>query len=758
MTNTYKAIGKSIERVGACEKVTGRALYSADIELHNPLTLKALRSDRPHAEILAVDAEKALRIKGVVSVFTAKDIPGKNLTGIIIKDQPMLVPDKVRCIGDPVALVAAETEAAAEQALKAIEVVYRNLPAVFDPEEAMAAGAPKVHAKGNVLVSRTIRRGDAEQAFMQCRSVIARTYRTSMIEHNYLEPDAGAGFVNADGTLVIYASTQNPHYDHRDVVTLLGVEDDRVRIIQAATGGGFGSKLDLNVQGFIGLALYHLKRPVRYVYTREEAYLSTAKRHPLIMRMKTGTDAAGRLLALQVTIICDTGAYASYGPAVANRASVHATGPYEIANIDIRSYGVYTNNPFCGAMRGFGTPQIAFAHESQMDLHAQDLELDPLELRLLNCHRPGATTATGQVLSASVGIGDCLAALKPYYQEALQNWAGKPVVPYKRKGIGIGAMWYGIGNTGVQNPSTARVEMDLEGAVTLFTGCADIGQGSSTVLSLIVAEVLGIEPQTVRLVTADTQFTTNAGATSASRQTYISGNAVKQAAEHLAEVLKTEAASKLRTVKSALVFDGGCVVVAGQAEKCATFAELAKRIKSKGTSLSWQGYFDPETVPLDPQNGQGVPYATYAFAAQLALVSVDVLTGEVAVERVVAAHDVGKAIHPENVVGQICGGIAMGIGFALMEEFEPGKTLSMKDYHIPTCADMPEVVPIIVESPEPSGPFGAKGVGEPALIPTAPAILNAIADALGARIYALPANLERVLAASIAAGHFKPAP
>jgi len=317
-------------------------------------------------------------------------------------------------------------------------------------------------------------------------------------------------------------------------------------------------------------------------------------------------------------------------------------------------------------------------------------------------------------------------------------------------------MWYGIGNTGVQNPSTARVEMDLDGSVTLFTGCADIGQGSSTVLSQIAAEVLGLDAKRIRLVAADTKFTTNAGATSASRQTYISGNAVKQAVEQLADVLKTEAVNKLRVAKSALMFDGGCAVVVGQPDKRVAFAELAKRIKSKGTSLSWQGYFDPETVPLDPQTGQGVPYATYAFAAQLALVTVDVLTGEVSVEKIVAAHDVGKAIHPENVIGQICGGVAMGLGFALMEEFEPGKTLSMKDYHIPTCADMPEVVPIIVESPEPSGPFGAKGVGEPALIPTAPAILNAIADALGVRLYALPANLERVLAAGMAAGHFKP--
>ena len=758
MTTNLKTIGTSIERVGAREKVSGRALYSADIELENPLTLKALRSDRAHAEILAINAEKALRIKGVVSVFTARDIPGKNLTGIITKDQPMLVPDKVRCIGDPVALVAAESESVAEQALKAIEVVYRDLPAVFDPEAAIREDAPKVHAKGNVLVSRTIRRGDVEQAFARCRSIVEKTYRTSFIEHTCLEPDAGAGFVDADGTLVIYASTQSPHYDHKDVVALLGVEDEKVRIIQAATGGGFGSKLDLNVQGFIGLALYHLKRPVRCVYPREEAYLATAKRHPLIIRMKTGADAAGRILAMRADIICDTGAYASYGPAVANRAAVHATGPYEIANVDICSHGVYTNNPFCGAMRGFGTPQIAFAHESQMELHAAELGLDPLELRIRNALQVGSTTATGQILDASVGIADCLKVLRPHYEEARRSLAAFPTVPFKKRGVGIGAMWYGIGNTGVQNPSTARVEMDLDGTVTLFTGCADIGQGSSTVLSQIAAEILGLAPQAVRLVTADTQHTTNAGATSASRQTYISGNAVKEAAEKLADVLRTEAVNILREAKSSLVFDSGHVAVSGQTEKRVSFAELAKRIHSKGISLSWQGFFDPETVPLDPRFGQGIPYATYAFAAQLALVSVDVLTGEVSVERIVAAHDVGKAIHPENVIGQICGGIAMGLGFALMEEFEPGRTASMKDYLIPTCADMPEVVPIIVEAAEPTGPFGAKGVGEPALIPTAPAILNALANALGTRIFHLPANLERVLAASIAGGHFMPAP
>ena len=754
MDNPSKFIGKNILRSGAFEKLRGEAVFSADVELDSPLVLKALRSGRAHADVVGIDPAKALGLDGVVAVFTAKDIPGKNLLGIINKDQPLLASNKVRSIADAVALVAADTEEAANSALSAIEVTYRDLPAVFDPEEAMGPNAPKVHEKGNILSVRKVRRGDTEQAFERCKSVIEKTYRTSMVEHNYLEPDAGAGFVDNDGTLVVYASTQNPHYDHKELVSLLALEDDQVRVIQAATGGGFGSKLDLNVQGFIGLALYHLKRPVRYVYTREESYLATAKRHPLLIRMKTGCDDKGRLLAMKATIICDSGAYGSYGIAVANRAAVQATGPYEVENVDIQSYCVYTNRPFCGAMRGFGTPQIAFAHESQIDLHAEELMVDPLEIRLINAHRLGTKTATGQTLNASVGIGECLEALKPYYAQARESWKKSEVNGFRKRGIGIGAMWYGIGNTGAQNPSTARVEMDLEGTVTLYTGCADIGQGSTTTLTQIVAEVLGIEPHTIRTVVGDTKYTTNAGATSASRQTYISGNAVKEASEKLAEVLLTEAVNRLKAAKSSLAFDSGHVLVSTNPEKRIAFSDLAKRIRAKGAPLSWQGFFDPVTVPLD-ENGQGDPYGTYAFGAQMAMVTVDVLTGEVSVEKIIAAHDVGKAIHPENVVGQLCGGVAMGLGFALMEEFEPGKTISMKDFHIPTCADMPEVVPIIIESPEPTGPFGAKGVGEPALIPTAPAILNALADAMGERIWSLPANLERVMEAIVRSGNFR---
>jgi len=754
MQTEMKTIGKNIARRGSVERVRGNPIFCADLELENPLVLKALRSDRAHARIVRIDTGRAGRIPGVVRIFTASDIPGKNLAGIINKDHPLLVPDKVRHVGDAVALVAAESEDAASAALEAIEVAYEDLPVVLDPEEALKEDAPRIHDGGNLLFTRKVRRGDAAEAFGRCAVVVEKTYRTSFLEHAYLEPDAGAGYVDADGTLVIHASTQNPHYDHSEVVAHLGVEPEKVRVIQAATGGGFGSKLDLNTQGFIGLALHYLNRPVRYVYTREESFLATAKRHPLTIAMKTGADPDGRLLALQARIVCDTGAYGSYGIAVASRAAVHATGPYEVSDVGVEALCVYTNNPFAGAMRGFGAPQTAVAFESQMDLLAQALHMDPLEIRRRNVLRQGSKTGTGQELTVSVGIGECLDAVHPYYAEALSSWKSVKTSPFERRGVGLGAMWYGIGNTGVQNPSTAQIEVDLDGRVTLYTGCADIGQGSTTVLSQIAGETLGLPPDQIRTIVGDTGLTTNAGATSASRQTYISGNAVKDAADKLAELLLTEGVDILKVPKGSLKLENGLIRDVNDANRSVSIAKVVRRAYRKGLPLKWQGYFDPVTEPLDPETGQGVPYATYAFACHLAQVTVDVCTGEVTVNRVVAAHDVGKAIHPEAVIGQICGGAAMGVGFALMEEYVPGKTVSLNDYDIPTASDMPEVVPIIVESPEPTGPFGAKGVGEPALIPTAPAVLNAIADALGERIYALPAGLERVLDASIAAGHW----
>ena len=743
------SIGVSVPRIGARSRLLGKARFAADMNFPSALTLMALRSDRPHALVLGVEVDRAEAVTGCVKVFTAKNIPGRNRLGIINKDQLLLAEDKVRCVGDPIALVAAETPDAAEKAVQAIRVKYEDLPAIFDPEDALRPGAGLIHGTGNLLGRRIVKKGSPDKAFSESDVIVERVYTTPHVEHTYLEPDAGAAYVDADGILVIYASTQNPHYDQKDVAELLGLDESRVRVIQAATGGGFGSKLDLNVQGFVGLAAYLLNRPVRMVYTREEAFLCTSKRHPLKIHYKSGATRDGRLLAADIRIIGDTGAYASYGLAVVTRCAAHATGPYEVPNVRAESIFAYTNNPMAGAMRGFGVPQMAFAHEAQMDLLAQELGITPLEIRLRNAYRVGSLTSTGQELKASVGITATLKAIAPYYQRMVQN--KKDVEAHLRRGVGIGSMFYGIGNTGVQNPATAQVELTPEGQIVLFTGAADMGQGACTALAQIAAQELGIDTREIRLVVADTLRTTSAGASSASRQTYISGNAVLEAAKRLKEVLLTEAAMILKVDRGQLTVGDGDVRSSADPDKKVSFVQIAKRAHRTGIPLKWQGYFDPKTTPLDPDTGQGVPYATYAFATHCAEVEVDTLTGEVRVLKVVAAHDVGKAINPSNVEGQIYSGVAMGIGFVLMEEFVPGQTESMKDYHIPSCADIPDIVPIIVEDPEPTGPYGAKGVGEPALIPTAPAIANAIADALGVRIYDLPANLERVLKASLTA-------
>lgn len=743
MTMVVKGkVGESIPRVDALEKVLGKARFAADLKMEGLLYMKVLRSDRPHARIKDIRTEKAEQMPGVIRIFTHKDIPGKNRMGIINKDHPVLADEKVRFIGDAIALVVAHTETEAEQAIGEIRVEYEDLSPIFDPHEALRSST-LIHEKGNLLYERDITKGDVEQGFAESDVVMQRTYFTSMVEHTYLEPDAGVAWIDDEGRITVCASTQNPHYDHHEIATSLGLDPSQVRSIQAITGGGFGSKLDVTVQCFLALAVYYLRRPVRLVYTREEAYLATAKRHPLIMKYRTGARRDGRLVAMDIDILGDTGAYGSYGIAVADRAAVHATGPYQVPNVRIRSRMAYTNHPFCGAMRGFGVPQVAFAHESQMDILAEGLGMDPFEIRLLNAFDRGSETATGQILEESVGMRECLRRVRKQSEE-MQKVSP---IPGKLIGMGIGAMWYGIGNTGVKNPSSACAELDHEGRFTLYTGAADIGQGSSTVLSQIAASEMGLGIEDIRLIRGDTALTPDAGATSASRQTYISGNAVRKATANLRKLVLTEASRFLEMPAQQLTVEDGLVKSMKHGEILTTLEEVAARSYREGKRLTAEGFFDPPTTNLDPQTGQGIPYATYAFACHMADTQVDPNTGEVDVLQVVAAHDVGKAVNPSNVVGQIASGVAMGTGFALMEEFVPGQTRSMREYLIPTVKDVPVVVPIVVEDPEPTGPFGAKGVGEPALIPTAPAILNALAQALGERIYHLPASLERVLKA-----------
>jgi CO/xanthine dehydrogenase Mo-binding subunit len=738
-----KQVGIEIPKVDVLEKALGEAEFGADLPSKEPLYLKVTRSPKPHAKIVRVEMDRALKIPGVERVLTAKDIPGKNLTGTITKDQPILALDRVRYIGEPIALVAAKTEEAAEEAAKKIVVVYDDLPSVDCPEEALRPHAPMIHERGNLLLEFHVIKGDVQRGFEESEIIAEETYTTTWVDHAYLEPDAGVAYLDEEERITVVCPTQNVHYDQKDVASVLSLPLDRVRIVQCATGGGFGGRLDITVQCLLALAVFHLRKPMKIVYSREEVFQVTSKRHPLKIRYKSGAKKDGTLTAVEVDILGDTGAYASYGSTVAIRAAVHATGPYQVPHVRVRSQMVYTNNAWSGAMRGFGIPQMAFAHESQMDLLAKALGMDPLEIRLKNCLRIGSDTATGQTLVASVGIGETLRKVKEWRDRATIS-KDDSKNPFIRRGIGVGSMWYGIGNTGIANPSTAQMEIDPTGKVSLFTGVADIGQGSDTVLLQIASEAVGVSLKEIHLIRADTAMTTDAGATSASRQTYISGNAILNAIKNLKQEAIKEASHLLNIDEKDLFYEEGEI----KSRTCLTTSIPVKEVARRcGRILRGEGHFDPETTRLDPKTGQGNPYATYAFATHLAEVEVDVGSGKVKVNRIIASHDVGKAIHPKNVIGQIMGGIAMGTGFALMEEFVPGKITSFVNYLVPTSKDVPEVIPIIVEEREPTGPFGAKGVGEPALIPSAPAILNAIADAIGQRIYHLPANLERVLEA-----------
>jgi CO/xanthine dehydrogenase Mo-binding subunit len=739
-----RQIGVSIPKVDALEKVLGSARYGADVSAGGALHLKVVRSPEAYARIVSLETGGALKVPGVERVFIAQDIPGKNLIGIINKDQPVLAPGRVRCVGEAVALVAATTAEAAEEGAAKVAVKYEVLPSITRPEDALLPDAPLLHEKGNLLFEMNIQKGDVREGFRYADAVVEHTYTTTWVEHAYLEPDAGISYLDEEGRITVVCPTQNVHYDQRDVASVLGLPPERVRIIQSATGGGFGGRLDITVQCLLSLAVFHLKRPVRIVYPREEVFQATAKRHPLKIRYRSGARKDGTLTAVEVDILGDSGAYASYGVAVGMRSAIHAPGPYRVPHVKVRNRMVYTNNPWSGAMRGFGVPQMAFAHESQMDLLAQALRMDPIEFRLRNVLQAGSETPTGQTLTASIGIGETLRRVKEWRdrQAFTRNDPGRP---YLRRGIGVGSMWYGIGNTGVSNPSTAQVEIDPARQVRLFTGAADMGQGSDTVLLQIASEALGIPVSEIHLIRADTARTTDAGASSASRQTYISGNAILNAVRHLEKEALREAGWLLGAKEEDLFVEGGMIKSRTSATISLPLREAARRSER---ILRGEGNFDPETTKVDLQTGQGIPYATYAFATHLAEVEVDTETGKVRVCRVVAGHDVGKAVHPRNIVGQIAGGVAMGVGFALMEEYVPGESDSFVNYLIPTLKDVPEVTPILVEDPEPTGPFGAKGVGEPALIPTAPAILNAIADAIGERVYDLPASLERVRAAA----------
>ncbi len=744
------AVGQPVERIDGRAKVDGTECFGADAWPEGALTVRAVRSPH-HAAGFAFGDLDVWRAShpGVVAVFTAADIPGRNCFGVIpqLADQPALAEGAARFRGEAVAIVAGRHGAMLALDLDDFPVAWTPTEPLLSPEAALADGAALLHEgrPGNILVQGRVRTGDPEAGMALAAITMTASFRTSSVEHAYIEPEAGAAWMNGD-VLTIAACTQAPAMDREGVAAILALPEARVRIIPTATGGGFGSKLDISLQPLIGLVALKTGQPCRMVYTRRESMASTTKRHPAAMTATIGADGAGRILAMTFAGDFDTGPYASWGPTVANRVPVHASGPHKTPHYLAEARAVHTNGPISGAFRGFGVPQAAILQEMLYDRMANALGQDRLEFRKLNALRDGETTVCGQALEA-VGILDCLEALTPRWRAALAvaeafNSLGGPI----RRGVGVASCWYGCGNTSLANPSTIRVGLTQAGQLILHQGATDIGQGSNTVIAQILADAIGLPLADVRIVGPDTALTPDAGKTSASRQTFVSGKAALLAGRALRQAILRQ--SNMGESATLSLIDG-CVVLADGARVQAIDLGLLPADRH-GYALSAEETYDPPTLPLDA-DGQGKPYAVYGYGAQIAEVEVDQELGTVKVRRVTAAHDVGRAINPLLAEGQIQGGVAQGLGLALMEEYLAGRTENLHDYLIPTIGDMPEIETILIEKPDPEGPLGAKGLGEHVLIPTAPAIFNAIRHATGAEMTIAPALPHRVRAAIVKA-------
>ncbi len=750
--------GQSFVRTDALQKVTGALKFCGDFAVEGYLHGKILRSPHPHALIKSIDSKEAESQPGVVAVLTAKDVPGRNGFGAIIPDQPVICGDKVRFVGDGVALVAAETERAAQQALALIKVEYEVLPAVFDPREALEKDAPQIHEGGNLLSKNKLRKGDVEKGFAEADVILERTYRVPFLDHAYMEPDVVLAVPQPDGTMLVEGPMQAPFTTRRNINEVLGVPINQVRVRQVTMGGGFGGKEDSPIDLGCRAAVLarHTGKPVRMALEREEVMLQTCKRHPMVMQIKIGAKSDGTLLAFEGVIYDEQGAYASLGPIIppAGGSHVHSMimmpGPYDIPNAKVDAFLCYTNHPYGGAMRGFGAPQVHIAHEQMIDELAEELNISPLDIRRINGFKVGSITATGQVLDQSVGLIDTLEACAKEF-----NWDQKyketgfvDKEKTKRKGVGIGMGWYrtSIGISG--DGCGAHVHVHEDGSVLLFTGITEMGQGSYTVLPQICAEELGVKLEDVRYVVPDTDIVPESGPTVGSRSTTVAGNAIILAARQIKESILDAAAEMLDVpidrleCRNRLIFDKDNPV------SSIMFRDAAMKCYKTGRRLIGQGWWTPPKSSLDPETGQGSPYHVYTFSTHMAEIIVDIETGVVEITDFVAAFDIGRAINPKLVEGQIEGGVAMGLGYALMENVVIDKgyirNLGLENYLIPTSLDVPNIKSIILEVKNKYGPYGAKGIGEMPNIPATPAILNAIANACGARVRSLPADPEGV--------------
>jgi CO/xanthine dehydrogenase Mo-binding subunit/aerobic-type carbon monoxide dehydrogenase small subunit (CoxS/CutS family) len=747
------AVGSRMVKVDGRKKLTGEEIFSADHAPEDSLWLRAIRSPHPRAKFTIAHPEKVLqKYPGMVKVLTADDVTGNNGFGIFphIKDQPVLAKDHVRFRGEAVVALVGERESVESVSEEDLGLTWEPLEAIRGWDASLSGNLEPVQAEipDNILAKGFLKKNDVEKGFSESFVVAEGSWTTSAVEHGYIEPEAG--YARKVGQrLEIFVCTQAPYLDQTEVAQVLGLAAEQIRIIPSAVGGAFGGKLDISVQPLVALAAWILDRPVRCIYTRPESLASTTKRHPARMNAKAGCSRDGKLTAFEFHGDFNTGAYASWGPTVADRVPIHCTGPYFVPNVLSQTKALLTNETPSGAFRGFGTPQAAIACEALMDELAEKIGMDALDFRIKNALRKGDRTSTNQLLENSVGQVECLESLKSRWQK----WRKEAAVfnqkaTHIKRGVGCGSAWYGCGNTSLSNPSTIRVGINGKGKVTLYNGAMDIGQGSNTIMVQICADALGLPASQFEYVMGDTDLTADAGKTSASRQAFVSGKATQLSGEHLrAQIIHLAEATEpatLRFEQTEMSATEKLIVEDENGEHVIILADILPQ--PNGDVLTGEGTFDPPTTTLD-ENRQGSPYATYGFAAHLAEVEVDTLLGTTKVLRIAAAHDVGKTINPTQVEGQVHGGIAQGLGMALMEEYIQAVSENLHDYLMPTVGDMPEIEVILIEDPEPLGPYGAKGIGEHALIPTAPAILGAIKHATGVSIHHVPATPDRVFTA-----------
>jgi len=749
-----KVIGQIHVRPDAIDKVTGGAIFTDDLKFDGMLHAAVKRSAIPHGTLLRLDIEAAKKLEGVEAVLTAEDVPGQKTHGLVIHDWPTMIGigEKIRYVGDALAIVAAKNKQTALDALALIKVEYEPAEVVIaDPVQANAPGVPQLHESGNLLKHIKVRKGNIEQGFAEADVVLEHVYHTATTDHAFLEPECAIARPLENGRMEIYVGSQIPYADRYQVALALGWEEKRIRVIGQLMGGGFGGKEDIAGQIHAALLAQRTGKPVKLLYDRHESLISHPKRHATQISVKVGAMKDGSLRAVKTELYGDTGAYASLGEKVMTRATTHASGPYEVPDVKIDCYAMYTNNPPSGAFRGFGVTQSAFAVESMMDTLAEKLEMDPVELRRKNALRVGSVTNTGQVLRESVGLLECieqvdaemraLAGGDPFMPVPVDGHPGKVkawgfAVAYKNTGLGGGA----------PDKSGAEVELYEDGSLEVRTSSAELGQGLVTVLQMIVAEEFNIPIEKSRVLVMDTDLSPDGGPTTASRQTYVTGNAARLASQTLRSAIQATLAEKFNHPPEDIKFVEGLVQIGDQQ---IALGEVAKIMKLEGKDPKTRYvYWAPQTQPLG--EGGDMHFA-FSYGAQAAEVIVNTQTGEVEVNRIIAATDVGKVLNPLGLQGQVEGGIIMAIGNALTEEFilEEGIPFTdrMARYRIPNIEQTPEIISFAVEDPTLDGPYGAKGIGEIISIPTSPAITNAIYHAVGVRVDKLPIDQEKILLA-----------